>query len=133
MATLEAVQRRRDARKLRHLRGKRKPLDSSFVRACRLAARARDIELAARLCRKFFNGESPGEHDIRSEIQYWRLRRCGWDVLKPKLRTLHHPHGGTTLCDPWQSPVWLWWCQLHHQQRAEIITLTRRSVPAQAM
>ena len=118
---MEKAGRARRNQKVRMVRD-RQTFGSSYVRACRLAQKARDIEVATRLYKRFYHTEQPPpDGDIREDLKYWHLRKLGYDVCSDELRRVYLAGQLTHLCAPIETAAWRWWMSLHPKQRASKI------------
>lgn len=109
MASLEAVQRRRDARKARtqnrHARRQEREKHQSAV--------------AKRMVVRFF-GTMPPHPTMTLSYVYWQARRCGWDALH---RVWARRIDGQP-CEPEDGVAWLFWKTLHYRTRDELVRLS---------
>jgi hypothetical protein len=102
MATQEAVERRREFRRLR----------SSEKSERRKQREFRNAQWSERMIRRRFI--PPDEvRLLHLDFRYWLARRCGWDALSKELACDEQRRS----CDPAQSVFWLWWTGLHAATR----------------
>jgi hypothetical protein len=134
-ASREAVLRRRAARQAdRAIRAARKAARArptaeqlAAARAAEEAERLRERQerFAHRrddaLCRRFVEWFVPldrRDDPLFWDWRYWQLRKCGWDLRDPELRQSDSRAGArVSYLDLTLSPVWRWWCGLHHETR----------------
>jgi hypothetical protein len=105
MASIEAVERRRIARRLRSTSRSAEP---SLVKAVDV----RRARIAMAMAFKYYR-ERPGPDDIRSTWLFWQAIRC--EVFK----AVDFKQPAFIESDPW-----VWWCGLHWRQRIQLMRLT---------
>ena len=82
------------------------------------AKRRRDV--AARMVRRFFGGQTPDL--VVLDYRYWQARRCGWDVLDEQWRRVGRmPNGSPVLCEPTETATWRWWTELNYKRRDALV------------
>lgn len=107
VATLEAVQRRRDSRESRTLTRREKEARRE----------ERERKIAHRMVGRIYGGQVI--HLILLDYRFWLARRCGWNALSPDVRDTGKkgPDGRPVLSHPYSSSFWRWWRDLHYTQR----------------
>ena len=109
MASIEAVQRRRDNRKSKGEARRRRQEERERHQAA----------VASRMVVRFF-GAMPPHPTLTLSYTYWQARRCGWDALS---RVWSRDLWGRP-CEPEDGVVWRFWRSLHHNTRADLVRLS---------
>lgn len=116
-ATVVAVERRRDARAaLKILKARAAAIGKGRQEHWRKKEQ-KDREASARLARRRFPPDKSGFAEcpmIALDFRYWQALRCGFDMLSPGVVS--------RLSDPCDSHAWRWWCSLHYQIRAGLVS-----------
>lgn len=124
MASLEAVHRRREARRL--AKRARVRQEQAEPKERWLLKVRRERELASRMSRRLFPRDGSGFVDmpmIALDYRFYQALRAGIDMLCPMV--------WDGKADPGDTPSWRWWCERHYEERdalthARAYAVTRR-------
>jgi len=107
-AKLLAAARRRENRKAKR----------RFERSRADDREEHERDVAVRMFRRFYSGEPVSLILLRYD--YWQLRRCGWDLLKPEFSrdAAHRP------CNPHDSYLLYFWGRLHPKTRDKLVRMS---------